>query len=102
MNAKVPSLIVQPLLENAVYHGIEPLSNGGIITVTGKYQNQIIELSIENPISNAAHSDTHLGHGIALDNIQQRLQLAWPNQAEVYLRHTADSYCVVLRFPYQP
>ena len=102
MNAKVPSLIVQPLLENAVYHGIEPLSNGGIITVTGKYQNQIIELSIENPISNAAHLDTHFGHGIALDNIQQRLQLAWPNQAEVDLRHTADSYCVVLRFPYQP
>lgn len=101
MRVMVPSLLIQPLLENAVYHGIEPLSEGGIITVTGRFDGQKIELSVSNPIGTAAHTTSHIGHGIALDNIRQRLQLAWPDRAEVELQQESHTYRVILRFPYQ-
>ncbi len=100
MRALVPSLLVQPLLENAVYHGIEPLPEGGSVIVSGSFDGARIELSVSNPTP-----DTQLfkrnGHGIALDNIQQRLELAWPGQSQVELQQQDGQYRVVLRFPYQ-
>lgn len=101
MRALVPSLLVQPLLENAVYHGIEPLSQGGTITVSGRFDGELIELSVSNPLPDKSILPLHTGHGIALDNIKQRLQLAWPGQAIVELQQHADTYQVILRFPYQ-
>ncbi|MGD9842699.1 MAG: sensor histidine kinase [Steroidobacteraceae bacterium] len=101
MRALVPSLLVQPLLENAVYHGIEPLLGGGTITITGHCDGEQIELSVSNPTPNIENLLKHVGNGIALDNIQQRLDLAWPGQAQVELQQAVDSYRVLLRFPYQ-
>jgi two-component system sensor histidine kinase AlgZ len=101
LRALVPSLLVQPLLENAVYHGIEPLPHGGIITISGSFAGQLIELSISNPIPEKSIQAVHTGHGIALDNIRQRLALAWPGQATVELHQQAESYQVTMRFPYQ-
>ena len=101
LRALVPSLLVQPLLENAVYHGIEPLSEGGSITVSGSFDGQLIELSVTNPLPDKATLLLHTGHGIALDNIRQRLQLAWPGQATVELQQSIGTYKVIMRFPYQ-
>jgi two-component system sensor histidine kinase AlgZ len=100
MRALIPSLLVQPLLENAVYHGIEPLAEGGSITISGSVEGESIELSVSNPVP----TDDVLkrnGHGIALDNIQQRLELAWPGKARVELQHEPGVYRIVLHFPYQ-
>lgn len=101
MRALVPSLLVQPLLENAVYHGIEPLSEGGTITVSGGFDGELIKLSVSNPLPEKSILPPHTGHGIALDNIRQRLQLAWPGQATVELQQHDGTYQVIMRFPYQ-
>lgn len=101
MRALVPSLLVQPLLENAVYHGIEPLPEGGSIVVSGNFDGDEIELSVSNPIPNDDANSRRNGHGIALDNIKQRLQLAWPGKSSVELQSEPGLYRVVLRFPYQ-
>ncbi|MGC3983081.1 MAG: sensor histidine kinase [Steroidobacteraceae bacterium] len=101
MRALVPSLLVQPLLENAVYHGIEPLPNGGTITISGNFNDDRIELSVSNPIATEEFHLKRAGHGIALDNIQQRLELAWPGKAQAELQQEAGVYRVVLHFPYQ-
>ncbi len=101
MRALVPSLLVQPLLENAVYHGIEPLARGGTITITGNFDNEQIELSVSNPMPEMHNQLKHAGNGIALDNIRQRLDLAWPGRAQVELLKEAACYRVVLRFPFQ-
>lgn len=101
MRAFVPSLLVQPLLENAVYHGIEPLPEGGTIVISGSFDGERIELSVSNPTPANEAILKHNGHGIALDNIQQRLQLAWPGKATVELEQQTDRYRVVLHFPYQ-
>lgn len=101
MRALVPSLLIQPLLENAVYHGIESLPTGGSIVVAGSFDGECIELSVRNP---TLPTDTVLkrnGHGIALDNIRQRLELAWPGRSRVELQQEPGMYRVVLRFPYQ-
>jgi two-component system, LytTR family, sensor histidine kinase AlgZ len=101
MRALVPSLLVQPLLENAVYHGIEPLPEGGSIVISGRFTGDAVELSVSNPVP---ADDTFLkrnGHGIALDNIQQRMELAWPGKASVELQQASGVYRVVLRFPFQ-
>ena len=56
MDATVPALILQPLLENAVYHGIEPLDKGGTIRVRGKREGTRAVLTIDNPVSPRASS----------------------------------------------
>jgi len=101
MRTLVPSLLVQPLLENAVYHGIEPLPEGGTITISGSFDDERIELSVSNPTPPNDAVLKHSGHGIALDNIQQRLELAWPGKATVELQQATELYRVVLHFPYQ-
>jgi two-component system sensor histidine kinase AlgZ len=101
MRTLVPSLLVQPLLENAVYHGIEPLPEGGTIVISGEFDGERIELAVSNPTPANDAALKRNGHGIALDNIRQRLELAWPGSASVELQQTPELYRVVLHFPYQ-
>jgi len=99
MRTQVPSLLIQPLLENAIYHGIEPLPNGGTVRVHGRFDGGMIELSIQNPIAPASGSRPHSGNKIALDNVKQRLNLAFGARAELLLHHGADQFEVILKFP---
>ncbi len=105
MQAQMPCLLIQPLIENAVYHGIEPLQDGGTINITGEFDGEFIKLSVSNPVAPAQSIHTqrkkHDGNGIALDNIRQRLELAWPGRAQVELHQDPTLYRIELYFPYQ-
>jgi len=95
----VPSLILQPLLENAVYHGIEPLPEGGLITIHGAAEGRRINIYIRNPRA-AANAEAHRrGNHIALENIRLRLQLAFGAQAGVALREVDEAFETTLYFP---
>ena len=99
--ALVPSLLLQPLLENAIGHGIEQLPEGGVVQVTGRTDEQgFVAIEVSNPRPSGARS-SRAGHGIALDNIRQRLELAFPGRASLEVEDSAESYCVRLRFPLQ-
>jgi two-component system, LytTR family, sensor histidine kinase AlgZ len=101
MDALVPSLLLQPLLENAIYHGIERLPNGGTVVIGASFSGGEIRLSVANPLSTATNAATeHDGNRLALDNIKQRLQLLWPGNAGINVEQTADNYSVTLFFPY--
>jgi len=104
MDALVPSLLLQPLLENAIYHGIERLPDGGKVSIVANYVDEVIRLAVTNPIvDNAAESnsiDKHVGNKLALDNIQQRLELEWPGKASVIVESPPQTYSVTLVFPY--
>ena len=95
----VPSLILQPLLENAVYHGIEPLPGGGRITVQGAAEGRRISISIRNPRAPGDAAAHRQGNRIALENIRLRLQLAFGPQAGVALRELDDEFETTLYFP---
>jgi len=101
MRAFVPGLTVQPLLENAIYHGIEPLENGGTVTISGRVVAGEVELVVSNPVAqNGAVGEPRNGNRLALDNIRQRLDLAYGGRGSLRVEQQADRYQVTLRFPY--
>ena len=96
----VPSLLLQPLLENAIGHGIERLPDGGIVDVRGRLEDDQVLLEVSNPKPVAAPSPApRRGHRIALDNIRQRLELVFPGRSSVEVEDAGDRYTVRLRFP---
>jgi two-component system sensor histidine kinase AlgZ len=100
LDAQVPCLIVQPLLENAVYHGIEMLPAGGSVRISGRRHNEMLEIEVRNPIPRSAGYGDREGNRMALENIRQRLELAWPGRARVETEQTEAEFCARLIFPY--
>ena len=98
VNAAVPSLLLQPLLENAIGHGIEPLPEGGTVDVTGHLDGGIVSIEVANPLAHGERAPSS-GNRMALDNIRQRLDLAFPGESSVEVEEAADRYIVRLRFP---
>jgi len=82
MRARIPSLTIQPLLENAIYHGIELLPDGGEVKVTGKRDGDHLQIAISNPVA-VGEKRTTGGNKMAMSNIQQRFELAYGNKASV-------------------
>jgi two-component system sensor histidine kinase AlgZ len=100
MRAFVPGLTVQPLLENAIYHGVEPLEHGGTVTITGRVVAGQIELVVSNPVAQNSAAEPRSGNRLALDNIKQRLELAYGARGALTVEQRPDRYRVTLRFPY--
>ena len=94
----IPPLILQPLLENAVYHGIELLADAGVIRVEIKRVGKSLLLMIENPLP-ATHSHTP-GNRLALMNIRERLALQFDVEARYKVEQSATSYRVLIELPY--
>ena len=96
-----PRFILQPLLENALFHGIEPLPEGGRIEVSGHSLGPVVRLEIRNPLRPGASRSG--GHGLALDNVRQRLAACYPDTATVFeTRSALDSFHCVIELPCQP
>jgi two-component system sensor histidine kinase AlgZ len=101
MRALVPSLTIQPLLENAIYHGIEPLDGGGTVEVKGSVDGSDIAISVANPVAVGERRNSREGNRVALENIRQRLRLAYGHRGRVEVEETPGRYEVTLRFPYE-
>ena len=98
MRALIPSLTIQPLLENAIYHGIELLPGGGEVLISGRRDGRFLEIDISNPVDENAKR-AKPGNKMALSNIRQRYELAYGNEASVAVADDGDRYAVRLRFP---
>jgi len=98
MRAVVPSLLIQPLLENGIYHGIEPLPGGGTVTVSGELANGLITLVVRNPVPDERVQRD--GNRLALANIRERLMLMYGERATVKAGKFEQEYIVTLRFPF--
>ncbi|HLP97990.1 MAG TPA: histidine kinase [Sideroxyarcus sp.] len=98
-DALIPPLILQPLLENAVYHGIEPLPAGGTITVKLYRNDGELHLEVSNPAQHgvAPHAN---GNKMALSNIRERLDLLFDVEAQYQVESDANHYHVHIRIPY--
>lgn len=81
LDLKVPPLMVQPLLENAVYHGIEPLGDPGSIRVRMVRRAEALHIEIVNPCAGGAENQR--GSHMALDNIRERLALYYDLEARL-------------------
>lgn len=98
-DALVPALLLQPLLENAIFHGIEPEIEGGTIKVIGTLQQNQLVITVQNTNSkNLVHRQ---GNKMALDNISERLQSHFHGKATIKCSEKNDVYYAELSMPYE-
>ena len=90
--------MVQPLLENAVYHGIEPIGSGGEIAIEVRATDEEILIRLTNPFQGAGGH--HSGNRMALDNIRERLQLHFDAEASMRSVVAGGRYEVTIRLPH--
>lgn len=101
--ALLPPLTLQPLLENAVYHGIEPAAAGGTVSLRGGFKTDapdMLWLQLKNPLPPPG-SRRRVGNQLALDNIQQRLLLAFGERVRFQIDASDNQFCVTLHWPLQ-
>jgi two-component system sensor histidine kinase AlgZ len=98
MLALVPGLLLQPLLENAIYHGVEPQPDGGVVTVTGELSGGLVTVVVRNRV--AEKQNDREGNKLALANIRERLALMYGERALVKAGQFDAEYIVTLRFPH--
>jgi two-component system sensor histidine kinase AlgZ len=96
--ALVPGLMLQPLLENAIYHGIEPQPGGGTVTVTGEISGNLITVVVRNPVGD--FESEREGNRLALANIRERLGLLYGERGLVKSGRFDKEFIVTLRFPH--
>jgi two-component system sensor histidine kinase AlgZ len=100
-DASVPRLILQPLLENAIYHGIEPISSGGTIGIDGHVYDDDIYISISNPLPRKENAEQRQGNKIAQDNVRQRLAAIYGEAGKLTTQEDEQGYIITLIFPYR-
>lgn len=96
---EIPALCLQPLVENAIYHGIEPITGGGIIKIKAHIQHNRLCLSVSNPISSQTHMKKYKSNHMAQQNIHKRLKLIYGEQAEFIIMDEPQNYTVSINIP---
>ncbi len=97
-DAMMPPLVLQPLLENAVYHGIEPAPGPGVVSINIYEVRGAVHVMLRNPYHREGRH--HGGNKMALANIRERLALHFDAEAALESQVGEDTYQVHIRFPY--
>ncbi len=100
-DALLPALTLQPLIENAVYHGVEPAPDGGHIRLTGEFDGQTVRMSVENTVPRSVERAQRQGHAMALDNVRQRVEAFFEGEARLAVHPGEERFRVDLEFPYR-
>ena len=103
LDALVPSLILQPLVENSIRHGISPKETGGCISINAERQNGALILSlIDNGLGLAAGKNSKSGNGIGLNNTQTRLQYLYGDAYQFVLSEPpTGGVTVIIKIPFR-
>ncbi|MFQ6333858.1 sensor histidine kinase [Methylophilus sp. 3sh_L] len=96
----IPPLILQPLLENAIYHGIEPQPHGGVVHIEIKPSGKSLLLRLSNPLP--PPSNRASGNKMALKNIRERLRLHYDLEAQLRQYEADQRYIVEIVIPTRP
>ena len=99
VDALLPPLVLQPLLENAVYHGVEPGTGIGDVLVRIERLGNRVHVLIENPSHEGG--GTRAGNHMALDNIRERLMLFFDADARLETKVESGRYRVEIDMPYR-
>lgn len=97
MEYSVPTLLIQPLVENAIVHGIAPSLNQGFVHIHVATQANVLAIEITNSCDLSAEAQQ--GLGIGLNNIQLRLAAIYDDRATMTHGLTKDQYRVAIKLP---
>ncbi len=95
--ALIPPMLLQPLIENAIKHGIRDLPDGGTISVTATVRDHWLDILVHNPCDEQASDST--GNGLGLSNIKQRLANIYSHQARIQWARTSHAFSVEITLP---
>ncbi|MES2353242.1 MAG: histidine kinase [Pseudomonadota bacterium] len=99
-NALIPPLVLQPLLENAIYHGVETSLAPSEITINIYRNRQQVMIVLRNPYH--PENSHHSGNKMAMNNIRERLALHFDAEASFKVQSLGDVYQVTIAMPYVP
>lgn len=93
----LPPMILQPLVENAVKHGIGGLPDGGTVHIDARCEGSLLKVVVENDTD--PDTPPRKGNGIGLVNVRERLAAAYGHLASVHCTHENNKYRVALTLP---
>jgi hypothetical protein len=94
LRCHVPPLLIQPLIENAVKHGVADRVDGGTIRIQAHRRDNLLEVTVENPRDPEA--PPRRGAGVGLDNVRRRLETLDPQRSRVDITKEPERFQVVL------
>ena len=99
---KVPTLLLQPLVENAIQHGLEPKVGGGEIRVSARSQASDIVLEVRDTGVGFSGDQPPLGKGFGMSQVRERLVTLYGDRAGIEFSNADEGGCrVVIRYPAQ-
>lgn len=98
-NMEIPPLLLQPLVENAVYHGIQPCRDGGTLGISLYDSGKALEVVVTNPVPPDGTNSHQKGNHIAQENLKNRLRLAYGDRANLKITKTEHQYRVSFSIP---
>ncbi|NQX88982.1 MAG: histidine kinase [Halioglobus sp.] len=96
LEVSMPTLVLQPLVENAVYHGISRLSSGGCIEINIGLRSEALVASVGNPLPEDGYVSE--GNRIGLDNVRQRLQAMYGPGASLEARRSKGYFNIEITY----
>lgn len=99
LDLEIPPFILQPLVENAVYHGIQPRRDGGLLTITLYDAGNRLDVAVTNPVPPSGVSTHTKGNHIAQENMVSRLRLAYGDRANLKIQKSVEQYRVSFSIP---
>ncbi len=95
---RIPLLTLQPLLENAIYHGIQPIPEGGVVVVHIAQDQRQLRIRLENPLPQSEHSH-EAGNKMAIENIRPRLQAIYGDDASLLTEKDETTFRTTVSYP---
>lgn len=95
----LPPMLLQPLVENAVKHGIGNRIEGGTVRIAAERAGSLLRIRVENDADEEGAAIRTSGCGIGLANVRQRLAATYAHQASVHWSHTGETFRVELALP---
>jgi hypothetical protein len=99
-NCRVPPLLLQPLVENAIRHGIATRPEGGVLRIEVRADGQHVRIRVDNPFDPEA--PPRPGAGVGLANVRRRLLAGYGERARVDAERGADHFHVAISMPAEP
>ncbi len=98
-NMEIPPLLLQPLVENAIYHGIQPCKDGGTLGISLYDAGETLDVVVTNPVPPDGTTSHSKGNHIAQENLKNRLRLAYGDRANLKITKSDHQYRVSFSIP---